>query len=118
MFSRIISEKENSINEEQFNEIIAAIVSGKYSWACLLLLRFCGYNPLDYIPYRTFNRLMKENPCTNLDRLHSSMVSSNLKRTSTVKDLPYMTEVNHQDQKIIGGLFFYEYIVLSKESFL
>lgn len=49
------------IYPEQFTQIIESILDGKYSWACLLLLRFSGYNPLDYIPYRTHNRLIKEN---------------------------------------------------------
>jgi hypothetical protein len=46
---------------EQFEQVVEAILAGKYSWACLLILRFGGYNPLHYIPYRTYNRLMKEN---------------------------------------------------------
>ena len=46
---------------EQFNQIVEAITSGKYSWACVLILRFAGYNPLDYIPSRTYSRLIKEN---------------------------------------------------------
>lgn len=46
---------------EQFNEIVGAILDGKYSWACVLILSFAGYNPLHYIPYRTYNRLLKEN---------------------------------------------------------
>lgn len=50
-----------TINSEQLNQIIEAILDGKYSWACVLLLRFAGYNPLQYIPYRTYNRLAKEN---------------------------------------------------------
>ena len=49
------------MSEEQLNLIIEAILAGKYSWACVLILRFAGHNPLDYIPYRTFNRLMKQN---------------------------------------------------------
>ncbi|HEY9846562.1 MAG TPA: HetP family heterocyst commitment protein [Candidatus Caenarcaniphilales bacterium] len=49
------------ITTEQFNQIVDAILDGKYSWACVLLLRFSGHNPLHYIPYRTYNRLAKEN---------------------------------------------------------
>jgi hypothetical protein len=45
---------------EQFEEIIDAILSGKYSWACVLILRFANYNPLHYIPYRTYKRLLKD----------------------------------------------------------
>ncbi|MBW4591419.1 MAG: HetP family heterocyst commitment protein [Brasilonema angustatum HA4187-MV1] len=46
---------------EQFDQVVEAILAGKYSWACVLMLRFAGYNPLHYIPYRTYNRLLKEN---------------------------------------------------------
>ena len=49
------------MTEEQFNQIVEAILSGKYSWACVLILRFAGYNPLHYLPYRTYKRLMKDN---------------------------------------------------------
>lgn len=46
---------------EEFTQVIAAIAEGKYSWACVLILRVAGYNPLHYIPYRTYNRLLKDN---------------------------------------------------------
>ena len=51
---------DKAMNPEQFTQIVEAILAGKYSWACVLLLRFAGYNPLHYIPYRTYNRLIKE----------------------------------------------------------
>lgn len=46
---------------EQVEQIVKAIIAGKYSWACVLILRFGGYNPIDYIPYRTYIRLLKNN---------------------------------------------------------
>ncbi|MBW4642533.1 MAG: HetP family heterocyst commitment protein [Goleter apudmare HA4340-LM2] len=49
------------INTEQIEQIVKAIIAGKYSWACVLILRFIGYNPIDYIPYRTYIRLLKNN---------------------------------------------------------
>jgi len=55
------SKSNKVMTEEKFDLIVEAILAGKYSWACVLILRFSGHNPLDYIPYRTFNRLMKEN---------------------------------------------------------
>jgi len=58
------SKMDRAMSPEQFNQVVDAILAGKYSWACVLILRFAGYNPLHYIPYRTFNRLMKEN-CQN-----------------------------------------------------
>lgn len=50
---------EKLLDDNQFQQVIEAIEAGKYSWACVLILRFAGYNPLLYIPYRTYNRLMK-----------------------------------------------------------
>jgi hypothetical protein len=49
------------IKTEQIEQIIKAIISGKYSWACVLVLQFAGYNPTDYMPYRTYIRLLKDN---------------------------------------------------------
>lgn len=49
------------MNKKQVEEVIKAILARKYSWACVLILRFHGYDPIDYIPYRTYIRLLKEN---------------------------------------------------------
>lgn len=59
--SGISSNFNQSVKAEQFDQIVEAILAGKYSWACVLMLRIVGYNPLHYIPYRTYNRLLKEN---------------------------------------------------------
>lgn len=48
-------------NHEELEQIVKAVSVGKYSWACVLILRFSGYNPLEYIPSRTYIRLMKNN---------------------------------------------------------
>ncbi|AUT00510.1 HetP family heterocyst commitment protein [Aliinostoc sp. HNIBRCY26] len=58
------SQNVKKINNEQIEQIIKAIIAGKYSWACVLLLRFFGYNPMEYMPYRTYIRLLKNN-CLN-----------------------------------------------------
>ncbi|NET02900.1 MAG: HetP family heterocyst commitment protein [Sphaerospermopsis sp. SIO1G2] len=71
---------EKKINPEQFDQVIEAILAGKYSWACVLMLRFVGYNPLHYIPYRTYNRLLKENSRTG--RVNSQK-NDNLKITKS-----------------------------------
>lgn len=47
--------------EEKFNQIVAAICEGRYSWACVLLLQAAGHNPIHYIPPRTYKRLLKLN---------------------------------------------------------
>ncbi len=57
----ISNNSEKTIHPEKFDQVVEAILAGKYSWACVLILRFAGYNPLHYIPYRTYNRLLKEN---------------------------------------------------------
>lgn len=49
------------MNKKQIEEVIKTILARKYSWACVLILRFHGYDPIDYIPYRTYIRLLKEN---------------------------------------------------------
>ncbi|AFZ27367.1 hypothetical protein Cylst_5342 [Cylindrospermum stagnale PCC 7417] len=46
---------------EEFEQVVKAIIGGKYSWACFLILHFAGYNPIDFIPYRTYIRLLKKN---------------------------------------------------------
>ena len=51
----------NQLTKEQLDQVLEAILAGKYSWACFLMLRFVGYDPLSYLPYRTYNRLIKEN---------------------------------------------------------
>lgn len=49
------------MSDGELDQIVAAIATGKYSWACVLILRLTGYNPLHYLPYRTYRRLVKEN---------------------------------------------------------
>jgi hypothetical protein len=49
-----------SLETTQADQITEAILSGKYSWACALLLQFVGHDPIDYIPQRTYSRLIKE----------------------------------------------------------
>ncbi|MEL6165417.1 MAG: HetP family heterocyst commitment protein, partial [Cyanobacteria bacterium J06628_3] len=36
---------DKTIHSEQFDQVVEAILAGKYSWACVLMLRFAGYNP-------------------------------------------------------------------------
>lgn len=66
------NQRDKAMNEEQFNQVIDAILAGKYSWACVLILRFAGYNPLHYIPYRTYNRLIKDNERGEKNKSRSS----------------------------------------------
>jgi hypothetical protein len=113
------SSPDKTINHEQFNEITEAILAGKYSWACFLLLRCAGYNPLHYIPYRTYNRLVKENSnITLLSKRHTNTRSldhrcsqsnsngaSSRKHLSKISDLDYIETVNDQHKQVRGGYF-------------
>lgn len=49
-----------TITSEQFANLTEAILDGEYSWACVLLLQSVGENPLHYVPYRTYYRLVKK----------------------------------------------------------
>ncbi len=105
---------DKAMTTEQFTQVVDAILNGKYSWACLLILRFAGYNPLHYIPYRTFNRLMKENDMG--DRTHSDSKKESLLaqyrptqpvasaiRSSEIRDLNYLEPLNQGSYNPKGG---------------
>ena len=99
------------MSNEQFNQVVEAIMSGKYSWACLLILRFAGYNPLHYIPYRTYNRLMKTNvePEKKSSSYVDTQVSISAKRklhhklAHNIQDLNHLEEIGCQSTKVKGG---------------
>jgi hypothetical protein len=83
------------IKPEQLDEIISAILAGKYSWACFLLLRCTGYNPLDYIPYRTSNRLLKENSQTRKSETKPAL--------GKIADLDHLEVVRDKRAGVGGG---------------
>jgi hypothetical protein len=101
---------------EQFTQVVEAILAGKYSWACVLILRFAGYNPLHYIPYRTYNRLMKEhqpNKRWDASKEHSSAVGSSIVEVdrfqsapqTTIQDLEYAESASsHAQSDVQGGM--------------
>jgi hypothetical protein len=112
--SGISSSFEKKANREQFDQVVEAILAGKYSWACVLMLRFSGYNPLHYIPYRTYNRLLKENSTSKKSnqQLHdeiskikttSDKVPENRLATSClskIKDLAYMEVMGQKKNQV------------------
>ncbi len=101
---------------EKLDQIIDAIVDGKYSWACVLLLRSNGLNPLHYIPYRTYNRLLKENIQVRKQSVLQSDKSAqyvlncgvsqlrkqNAQRVAVIDDLPHL-ETAFQS-RVRGGM--------------
>lgn len=98
---------------EQFDLVVDAILAGKYSWACVLILRFGGYNPLHYIPYRTYNRLMKEyrqgvqesghRTSRNTDENYQPLEPAKTDRGSGAKDLAYIEAGQNKITKSGGG---------------
>ncbi|GAB4238287.1 MAG: hypothetical protein Kow00121_65220 [Elainellaceae cyanobacterium] len=100
---------DRAMTQEQFAQVVDAILAGKYSWACVLILRFAGYNPLHYIPYRTYNRLMKEHS-PNCRRRGDEHNSSNTSHQSTsqnysqeIRDLAYLEPVGESHSRVRGG---------------
>ena len=82
------------------------------------MLRFAGYNPLHYFPFRTYNRLLKENsqvsesskPQNEIIKIpHKQSVEnrsdSNVSASclSKIKDLAYLEVVGKQKTEICGG---------------
>lgn len=107
---------DKAMTQEQFAQVVDAILAGKYSWACVLILRFAGYNPLHYIPYRTYNRLMKEHASAyhrqigeqyeQKDNQQSSIHSKNhSSRHSShrITDLNYMESLENNRAQVKGG---------------
>jgi hypothetical protein len=88
---------DRKMTSEEFTEVIAAISEGKYSWACVLILRIAGYNPLHYIPYRTYNRLIKD----NLNQQRQQPVRE--KSLKAIVDLDHLEVV--EQSKVRGGSF-------------
>ena len=107
---------DKTIHTEQFDRVVEAILAGKYSWACVLMLRFAGYNPLHYIPYRTYNRLIKEHSPKKSKPQHNENIKiakqspdkrkdSNMSPSclNKIKDLAYLEVVGKQKTEVRGG---------------
>lgn len=111
-----------TMTEQQFDEVISAIIDGKYSWACMLILEFAGYNPLYYIPRRTYDRLKKENRRKDGDRSNTRFASklnadgladnvtdfplpdnhSTRSHRTEIRDLTYLEQADLKAQKLKG----------------
>ncbi|NEP47454.1 MAG: HetP family heterocyst commitment protein [Moorea sp. SIO3C2] len=96
------------MDTDKFSEIEEAILDGKYSWACVLMLRLAGHNPLDYMPSRTYSRLLKQNRDMILQK-QASMMSNGTKalnarqRLSQIKDLAYVETLGKKTSQVHGG---------------
>lgn len=109
MNSNSVTRLDRVMTYEQFTQVVDAILAGKYSWACVLILRFAGYNPLHYIPYRTYNRLEKENSPSRKSKPKGSKLRSEeaslhcISRLENLEELEHLEPVTRSHPKIRGG---------------
>jgi hypothetical protein len=107
-YSQNPSGTDKAMPPEHFKQVVEAIVAGKYSWACVLILRFTGYNPLHYIPYTTYNRLLKENcnlkqPLKRSEAEPEDQPLPSESCLSQLKDLTYLELLDQQSTPVNGG---------------
>lgn len=102
--------KGNQVSQEQVAEIIEAILSGKYSWACVLMLTYLGYQPIHYMPDRTLSRLTKENgfpkqPAKTSNRQGADLPrnAEPVKRLNRLKNLSHLEPVGGRASLLKGG---------------
>ncbi|BAU10426.1 heterocyst differentiation protein [Leptolyngbya sp. NIES-3755] len=88
---------------EQFSQVVEAITAGHYSWACVLILRFAGYNPIHFIPHRTYSRLLKENRIFATESPEGGAARSN--SSTQIKDLTYVESIESHESSPKGGNF-------------
>ncbi|QYO62012.1 HetP family heterocyst commitment protein [Leptolyngbya sp. 7M] len=115
------SKLHKAMTVDQFTQVVEAILEGKYSWACVLILRFAGYNPLHYIPYRTYNRLMKENSQNCKRQQHAPKAytqhseESRLSNSNCqIEDLGYLETVKQKQALIKGGSYIWSDVEIYK----
>ncbi|MEA5466587.1 HetP family heterocyst commitment protein [Leptothoe sp. PORK10 BA2] len=90
--------------DNSLDDMMTAILDGKYSWACVLWLRARGYNPKEYMPCRTYNRLVKEN--YHLERSNQSsgqQTSREYPKIQPIVDLSYLDDGHNPKGSIRGG---------------
>lgn len=86
--AELFAQAHRIMSPEEFTQVVEAILQGKYSWACVLILRSAGYNPLHYIPYRTYKRLLKE---------HRQAMQEAVDKNSTSKHEYYANNILTRD---------------------
>lgn len=120
-FSSAHQTYQSNLTQEEFDRITHAIMAGRYSWACVLILRFIGYNPLHYIPQRTYSRLIKDNepsltPQTSHEQRRLEIVNTktSLKNShrgnaysnfSQVENLEYLAAIDEQESTKLAAEF-------------
>ena len=69
------------------------------------MLRFFGYNPLHYIPYRTYNRIVKENSESSENSKDESGQETISSTQLMCQDLGYIKFLNSEEKQVQGGSF-------------
>jgi hypothetical protein len=69
------------------------------------MLRFFGYNPLQYIPYRTYNRIVKENSENTGDFNGESSQKTASSTQLICQDLGYVKFLSSEEKQVQGGSF-------------
>jgi hypothetical protein len=96
--------QERAIHPDKLDQIIEAIAVGKYSWACVLMLRFSGYNPLHYMPYSTYNRIVKDVVKDVVKEAKPDKSTPAATNQTTIQDLAYVESVSEEAAQCTGGL--------------
>lgn len=105
------------MSSDQFSQVVTAISEGRYSWACVLILRFAGYNPVHFIPYRTYSRLLKENRMLSVSQegqIHQEQADKSYtiaaptrltasKCVTQINELPHLETLSNQEVNLQGG---------------
>jgi hypothetical protein len=111
-FSQTVQAAERQLKSEEMDQILSAILSGKYSWACALMLQFTGHEPLNYLPQRTYTRIMRENwYAPNHQKNVPSAPTNpypnwhNHQSNQLLRDLDYHDRADHEAGQLQGGMF-------------
>lgn len=94
------------INRDTLESIIDAILDGKYSYACLMTLEATGHDPLQYIPYRTYNRLQKQRQARYRAAACQKPASKVSSISSKISDIEHVEPLSQGDRRIAGGFGF------------
>lgn len=89
------------MDKKHVEEIVKAILDRKYSWACVLMLRFQGYDPSNYLPYRTYIRLLKENyQNESIARKNQEALELSDLQSSQIRLQPEVNRSRHKSESI------------------
>jgi len=99
------------ISQDKMDKIIDAVIDGKYSYACLIMLEEAGYDPAQYITYRTYNRLQKQHRASyqpsqtaaaEIASLRSKIAAQKI-AASQIADIDYVDSLQTQEKGLSGG---------------